>query len=118
MCELGGCYMKCPHCGSERIELGVAWGKSAVVRGQLSANFRKEEEKEDLQEWLVHHLLTNVLARPDFIAYSHKSSGNLSRNLCRMFGATAVAWTIRSQEELNRNKKKFDLFIFEGFKPE
>ncbi len=88
-----------------------------VIRGQLSANFKKEGKKEGLQEWLVHMLIVNVLGRPDFVAYSHKSAGNLSRNLNRLWGATAVAWTIRTQEELNKNRKKFDLFIFEGFRP-
>ena len=88
-----------------------------VVRGQLSANFKKEGQKEGVQEWLVHMLIINLLGRPDFVAYSHKSANNISRNLTRMFGATAVAWTIRSQEELDRNRKKFDLFIFEGFRP-
>ncbi|MBP3567978.1 MAG: glycerophosphodiester phosphodiesterase [Lachnospiraceae bacterium] len=88
-----------------------------VVRGQLSANFKKEGQKEGIQEWLVHMLLVNVLGRPDFVAYSHKSANNMSRKLTRMFGATAVAWTIRSQEELDRKRKKFDLFIFEGFRP-
>ena len=98
----------------------VQWYKKNrpdVVRGQLSANFKKEGQKESVQEWLVHSLLINVLGRPDFVAYSHKSANNLSRNLTRLWGATAVAWTIRSQEELNRNKKNFDLFIFEGFIP-
>ncbi len=89
-----------------------------VVRGQLSANFKKEGQKEGISEWLVHMLLVNVLGRPDFVAYSHKSANNISRNLTKLFGATAVAWTIRSQEELDKNRKKFELFIFEGFRPE
>lgn len=108
------------YCMESFHPFAVQWyrkNRPDVIRGQLSANFKKESEKEGFQEWLVHQLLTNVLARPDFVAYSHKSAGNLSRNLCRMFGATAVAWTIRSQEELDRNRNKFDVFIFEGFKP-
>lgn len=88
-----------------------------VIRGQLAANFRKEGQKEGIQEWLVHQLLINVLGRPDFVAYSHKSAGNISRCLTKWYGATAVAWTIRSQKELDNNRKKFDLFIFEGFRP-
>lgn len=89
-----------------------------ICRGQLSANFNKEGQKEDFQQKLMHHLLVNVIARPDFVAYSHKSADNLSRNLCRMFGAVSVAWTIKSQEQLDKNRKKFDIFIFEGFIPE
>ena len=108
------------YCMESFHPFAVQWYKKNrpdVVRGQLSANFKKEGQKEGIQEWLVHMLLINVLGRPDFVAYSHKSANNISRNLTRMYGATAVAWTIRSQEELDRNKKKFDLFIFEGFMP-
>lgn len=108
------------YCMESFHPFAVQWYKKNrpdVVRGQLSANFKKEGQKEGFQEWLVHNLLINVLGRPDFVAYSHKSAGNLSRNLTKLWGATAVAWTIRSQEELDRNRKKFDLFIFEGFRP-
>ena len=79
-------------------------------------NFFKEDSKKESYLVLIQYLLTNIAARPDFIAYSHKGANNLSRNLCRLFGATAVAWTIRTEEELKRNKKKFDLFIFDSFR--
>ncbi len=108
------------YCMESFHPFAVQWyrkNRPDVVRGQLAANFKNEGQKEGLQEWLVHMLMINVLGRPDFVAYSHKSANNISRRLTRMFGATAVAWTIRSQEELDRNKKKFDLFIFEGFRP-
>lgn len=108
------------YCMESFHPFAVNWYKKNrpdVARGQLSADFKKEGQKEGFQEWLVHMLFTNVLARPDFVAYSHKSADNLNRRLTRLFGATAAAWTIRSQEELDRNHKKFDLFIFEGFVP-
>ncbi len=106
------------YCMESFHPFAVQWyrkNRPDIVRGQLSANFKKESGREKADERLVHYLLTNVLARPDFVAYSHKSAGNISRNLCRLFGSTAVAWTIRTKEELERNRKKFDLFIFEGF---
>jgi len=108
------------YCMESFHPFAVRWfrkNRPDVVRGQLSANFKKEGQKEGVQEWLVHMLIINLLGRPDFVAYSHKSANNISRNLTRMLGATAVAWTIRSQEELDRSRKKFDLFIFEGFRP-
>mgnify|MGYP003292343401 CR=1 FL=1 len=86
-----------------------------VCRGQLSAKFGKETCEKEFYLFLVRFLLTNIMTRPDFIAYSHEGANNISRNLCRLFGATSVAWTIRTKEELKRNKNKFDLFIFEGF---
>lgn len=123
VCELASKELenyKGVYCMESFHPFAVRWyrkNRPEVVRGQLAANFKKEGQKEGIQEGLVHFLLINVLGRPDFVAYSHKSAGNLSRNLTRVWGATAVAWTIRSQEELDRNKKKFDLFIFEGFIP-
>lgn len=108
------------YCMESFHPLAVRWFRKKrpeIIRGQLAANFKKEGQKEGIREWVVHQLVVNVLGRPDFVAYSHKSAGNLSRNLTRMYGATAVAWTIRSEEELNRNRKKFEMFIFEGFRP-
>lgn len=108
------------YCMESFHPFAVQWyrkNRPEIVRGQLAANFKKEGQREGIQEWLVHMLLVNVFGRPDFVAYSHKSANNISRGLTRMFGATAVAWTIRSQEEMDRNRKKFDLFIFEGFHP-
>lgn len=109
------------YCMESFHPLAVKWFRKNcpnVVRGQLAANFKKEGQKEDFSKWLVRMLLVNVLGRPDFVAYSHKSANNVSRRLCRWFGATAVAWTIRSKDELDRNRDKFELFIFEGFQPE
>lgn len=123
VCELANeelKHYKGVYCMESFHPFAVQWyrkNRPDVVRGQLAANFKKEGQKEGFQEWLVHMLLINLLGRPDFVAYSHKSANNISRKLTRMWGATAVAWTIRSQEELDRNRKKFDLFIFEGFLP-
>ena len=110
-----------PYCIESFDPRAVAWYKKnrpQVVRGQLSANFNTPERREKFTEKLVHHLLTNVIARPDFIAYDHHSKGNLSRVLCRkVFGTLSVAWTLRSQQELDAAKPDFDLFIFEKFIP-
>lgn len=99
----------------------VRWYKKnrpEVIRGQLSSNFNKPDHREPLSQLLVHYLLTNVLCRPDFIAYDHRHKYNLSRLLCKaVFRPLSVAWTIRSQEELDMSANDFSLFIFEGFKP-
>lgn len=100
----------------------VRWYKKnrpQIVRGQLSANFNKPGKREPFVQTLVHYLLTNCICRPDFIAYDHRSKGNLSRLVCRrLFRALSVAWTIRSAKELDAAKNDFDLFIFEGFVPD
>ena len=100
----------------------VQWfrkNRPEIMRGQLAANFWKEGEIERPDMWLVHFLLTNVLARPDFISYSCKAPKNLSFVLCtKAFGALPVAWTIKSEESLKKSSKYFKIFIFEGFRPE
>ena len=99
----------------------VKWYKEhrpEVIRGQLSANFKKSGKEEDGGMFLVHYLLTNFLCRPDFIAFDHRHKNSISRLVNKyLFGALSVAWTIRSKEELTQAKKAFDLFIFEGFMP-
>ena len=100
----------------------VKWYKEhrpEVIRGQLSANFKKSDKKEDAGMFLVHYLLTNFLCRPDFIAYDHRHKNSISRLINKyLFRALNVAWTIRSREELAAAQRDFDLFIFEKFLPE
>ena len=99
----------------------VKWYKEhrpEVVRGQLSSNFKKANGEEPAEQWLVHHLLTNFLCRPDFISYDCRYRSNLSRRLCSLLGALPVTWTVRSQAELDACRDQFELFIFEGFIPE
>lgn len=109
-----------PYCMESFHPQAVLWYKQhrpRVVRGQLSSNL-VVEEKPSLAYFLVTYLLTNFLSKPDFIAYDHKYVDNVSRILCRkLYKALSVAWTIKSQEELNRVRDDFDLFIFEGFVP-
>lgn len=112
---------KGPYCIESFHPYAVKWYKEnrpGVVRGQLSARFTFPDRRVKPEETLVQYLLTNVLCRPDFIAYDHHAKNNISRVLCRkLFRAPAVAWTIRSQQELDACKNDFDLFIFEQFIP-
>ncbi len=87
-----------------------------VIRGQLSQNFmRIDKYKGKFIFWMLSNLLTNVLTRPDFIAYNCKDYKDVSRNVCSMMGALPVAYTVRSQEEYEKVKNAFDLFIFDSF---
>lgn len=99
--------------------LAVRWYKTHrphVVRGQLSEDFTKK--KRSLPYFLLSHLIGNCYASPDFIAYNCKHKNELSRRLCRkLYKSLSVAWTVRSQEELDKVSHSFDLFIFEGFVP-
>lgn len=87
-----------------------------VLRGQLSGNLAKETKNPKLKKvyTLVTYLLTNVLTRPDFIAYDQRYENNISRKVCRWLGALSVTYTVKSEKRYEEIKNKFDLFIFDS----
>jgi glycerophosphoryl diester phosphodiesterase len=90
--------------------------RPAIVRGQLSEDFTKQ--KLNIPYFLISHLIGNCYASPDFISYNCKHKNELSRNICRkLYKSLSIAWTVRSQEELDKVSRSFDLFIFEDFLP-
>lgn len=90
-----------------------------VIRGQLSWNRRpKPGKKRPLWAWMAAHLLFNFLSRPDFVAYDHESDHNFSFRMVRtLFRPILAAWTVRSQEDSESLKGRYDLQIFEAFDP-
>ena len=120
VCELGNALLekyKGTYCIESFHPLAVLWyrkNRPDVIRGQLSQDYGKTEYR-GIQYWLMKNLLTNFATRPDFIAYRHSDAKNLSRCLCKLLGALSVAWTIRSEEQYNKAKPHFDLFIFDSF---
>ena len=87
-----------------------------VLRGQLGMDFKKDKGYyEKPRFFFLSHLLTNVLTRPDFIAFRHTDASAFSRRVCRRLGALSVAWTVRSQKQYEAAKDDFDLFIFDSF---
>lgn len=90
-----------------------------VLRGQLSTNFKKNKIScTGLQHIVLSNLLLNFYAKPDFIAYNHKYADEFSYRLCRkLYDVENVAWTIRSQEQLEKAQEIFDAFIFDSFIP-
>lgn len=89
-----------------------------ICRGQLSMNFQRQEGSYNPEQLIARHLLTNFLARPDFIAYDMRDKEAVSKNLCRKwFHCPSVAWTVRSAADLRKAKPFYDAFIFEGFRP-
>ena len=101
--------------------LGLSWYRrfnNDVIRGQLSEAFVKRGEYKGFLYFLLQNLLLNWLTKPDFIAYNHEDYKNLSRQICKIvYHTKSVAWTIRSQKELDEMKAHYDMFIFEGFLP-
>lgn len=121
VCELGNEILKDyegVYCMESFHPLAVRWyrnNRPDVVRGQLSQNYRKQGRKQ-LALWIMTWLFSNVITRPDFIAYKHQHASDLSRTLCKMMGAMSVAYTIKSEEQYETAKKHFDLFIFDSCK--
>ena len=65
---------------------------------------------------ILSYLPFNFLTRPDFIAYNHYHAHNLSRRICKALGGLSIAYTIKSTEEYEQAKDKFQLFIFDSCK--
>jgi len=82
-----------------------------VARGILSCNFGKVKKHQLPLAKVLENLLMNFIARPDFVAYQFTDGKKLSVRLNRLFGAKTVAWTISTEEELQKAKKYFDAFI-------
>ena len=87
-----------------------------VMRGQLSGNLRAfaKTPKMKVMYTVVTYLLSNILTRPDFIAYDHEHVGNISRKVCKLLGALSVTYTIKSEQRYKEVQKDFDLFIFDS----
>lgn len=107
-----------PYCVESFHPLAVLWyrkNRPDILRGQLSEEFFREEKNKGKHVLtLASFLLLNFAGRPDFIAYNHLHANNISRRVCKMLGALSVTYTIKSTDEYQRNKKNFDLFIFDS----
>ena len=121
VCELGDALLQKyngVYCIESFHPFAVAWYKKhrpEVVRGQLAENFGKEEKYAGkLLYVFLSNLMLNFLGRPDFIAYKHQDVSQISRRFCKKLGALSVAWTIKSQEDYEKVKADFDLFIFDS----
>lgn len=120
ICEIGNGVLEKyngPYCIESFHPFAVQWyreNRPDIIRGQLSQDYSKTEYK-GFQYWLMTHLLTNFLTRPDFIAYNHKDANKISRRVCGEMGAMSVAWTIKSKEQYEKAKPHFDLVIFDSF---
>lgn len=122
VCELGNELLsryEGVYCIESFHPFALMWYKKhrpEVMRGQLSGNLAKEttDSKKKCYYTLVTYLLTNILTRPDFIAYDHRYVNNISRKVCKWLGALSVTYTIKSAERYEEVKKDFDLFIFDS----
>lgn len=86
-----------------------------IIRGQLSQNFLKRGGLSGVQALALGNLLTNFMARPDFIAYNYQDS-SLGLSTAELFGPALVAWTVRGKDALEEAAiKGYGTFICENF---
>ena len=94
----------------------VAWWRRnapEVLRGQLSQPPKKYLKNSSwLTGFLCGNLLTNVIARPHFIAYCIGDKPFTVR-LCERMGAIRACWTSREWKHEGSN----DMVIFERYRP-
>ena len=90
-----------------------------MVRGQLAAGFRSYDSTPWYQSLPMSALLTNVLARPHFVAYRHQDARRkIGLRLFKQLGGRLAAWTVRSPEDARRCRRLFGAVIFEYYKPQ
>ena len=117
-----------PWCMESFDPWAVRWFRNnapEVIRGQLAFNHAGKGKTWKLW-WRnigIASMLQNFWARPDFMALDHKTEKPwcLPTLLLRWMKPWYVAWTVRSQADMDALRSRYDLQIFEKFearKPE
>ena len=92
-----------------------------IVRGQLSENFLRHGDGGNMPKallWALGNLLTNCLAKPDFIAYRFSDRDNFCLRWCRIvYRVQEINWTIITKEEMREAESAGNLVIFQDFDP-
>lgn len=111
-----------PWCLESFDPLAVKWFRvnaPEVIRGQLA--FDSAGKGKDFKDFMrnlgIASMLQNFASRPDFIAFSASSVKwhSLPIHLLRLMKPWFVAWTVRSQADMDKYRKQWDLQIFEKF---
>lgn len=97
----------------------VAWFRRSapdILRGQLSNQPASFSGKPWPMRQALGCLLTNVLARPQFIAYGPGKKPPLAR-LAEALGPLRVCWTVRPGDDIGEKERCNDGVIFEFYHP-
>lgn len=92
----------------------IAWFKKHrphYIRGQLSDQMKPSKVLSKQNAFIITHLLSNVVARPHFIAYNIEKASSLSIKILQILGVPFAFWTIR-------DNKKYKGIIIQEFKDE
>ncbi len=88
-----------------------------VVRGQLTAPYRELRKSQSAPvSFLLANCLTNIIARPHFLAYSKEGLAPGGR-LCLAAGCVPVVWTVHPQDPVAALQERNDATIFEFYTP-
>ena len=90
-----------------------------IIRGQLMTNFIKlNDTNARVRAYLLTSLRTNILARPDFIAYDMTFPRLIALKITTgLFRARRCVWTVRSEDAYEKFIGKGECPIFENFIP-
>ncbi len=99
----------------------VRWFKKnhpEIIRGQLSCSFSDSEHMNPILKFMMSNLMTNIISRPDFVAYNHEDVHNPGFRLVKkLYRPFLVAWTARGEKQQDHAGKTFDSVIFEKDPP-
>ena len=88
-----------------------------ILRGQLSDRPRNFKGQPWVQKVALGNLLTNFVARPQFVAYGPGKKPPLAK-LAEAMGALRVCWTVRDTDNITQKQAANDAVIFEFYRPE
>ena len=94
----------------------IGWYKKNrrdICRGQLAAPFKGDK----LKNRMLGLMLFNFMSRPDFLSFDFQGKKSFMRRVVTLLGAFPVAWTFKSQKDIDDCKKDFKTYIFEEFIP-
>jgi len=108
----------CVESFDPRVLLWFRRHRRGVLRGQLSGGFQEDGTGNRLLDACLINMVFNKFTWPDFIAYEWQQADRFTVRAWRaILRCAMVAWTIRSQVDLDAARGDFDVFIFDSFKP-
>jgi len=111
-----------PYCIESFDPRALAWFRwryPDIIRGQLAEDFSQDPATGVKQvDTLLTNMVPNAVTWPDFVAFNHLHADVRALRFWReVLSCALVAWTIKSQDELDAAKSLFDVFIFDSFIP-
>jgi glycerophosphoryl diester phosphodiesterase len=97
----------------------IHWFKENAphIKRGLVAYDMKDSKESWINKMIIKHILLCPWVKPDFINYEHTSMPSKRLTKLQKKGITIIAWTVRSQEELDQVKQYYTNAVFELFTP-